>query len=101
VVVLHETGNGPRGHHPPEGRSEPNAQLTRAAEPDRNRPRPVAAAVAFPPTGRRHTWLVLVRKCPACGYAHAHRARNPGRIVGSGRTGSCGAAYLLGRGDAA
>ena len=27
-----------------------------------------------PPAGRRASWLLFVPKCPACGYAHHHRA---------------------------
>ena len=42
----------------------------------------------FAPAGRRRHPLVLVRRCPSCRHAHAHRD------IGE-RQGSCGARYVV------
>ena len=51
-----------------------------------------AVAYATPPIGRCRRWVVIVPRCPACGYAHVHRDTG---AHGGRRTGSCGATYRL------
>ncbi len=34
----------------------------------------IATGELHPPIGRRRTWMLLVKRCPLCGYAHTHRA---------------------------
>ena len=45
---------------------------------------PQVRAEAFPPAGRRSTWLLLVRSCVWCGCAHAHRGGPTGGVRESG-----------------
>lgn len=44
----------------------------------------VARAEAYPPAGRRSKWLLLVKNCVFCGYAHAHRGGADGGLRSSG-----------------
>lgn len=47
-----------------------------------------------PPAGRRHRWLLLVRRCPGCTYLHIHRTEYPGAGHWQ-RVGSCGTEYAV------
>lgn len=60
-----------------------------------NAVRAVAEGVFYPPAGRRHQGVVVVRSCPACGQLHLHRAEASGDVDGTDRRGSCGAAYVV------
>lgn len=51
----------------------------------------VARAEAYPPAGRRSMWLLLIKSCPFCAYAHAHR----GSLLGGPRESSCGRNYFV------
>ena len=44
----------------------------------------IATAVAYAPAGRRTAALLLVRRCPFCGHAHAHRETGSGDLRRSG-----------------
>ena len=58
-------------------------------------PRTFAAGVFYPPTGRRHLGVVVVRTCPSCRELHLHRAESRGAIDGAMRSGSCGSLYAV------
>lgn len=51
----------------------------------------VATAAAYAPAGRRTTALLLVRNCPYCRHAHAHR----GVASGGLRRAGCGRGHYL------
>lgn len=57
-----------------------------AATNDHRQRSPRVWAVAYPPSGRRRHWLLLVRCCPHCGGTHAHRGDSGARRAGRGRT---------------
>lgn len=54
----------------------------------------VAVGELHAPAGRRTSYLLLVRTCPACGCAHAHRVNAAGRLLVH-RTSSCGHRYTV------
>jgi hypothetical protein len=57
---------------------------------------PTAAAVVYPPAGRRSRWLAVVADCPLCRGAHTHYGAALGELAGGVRAASCGhGSYLL------
>lgn len=72
--------------------SAPHELTDRSESTSRNSQVPTVAAEAYPPAGRRSQWLLLMKSCVYCGYAHAHR----GSPAGGLREAGCGRGeYLL------
>ena len=94
----HVSGGAP-GHHP---RATTATTVLTSAHHEADTPHGTAAldvgstvvvtAEAYPPVGRRSQWLLLVKSCVFCGYAHGHR----GSPAGGPREAGCGRGeYML------
>lgn len=84
-----QVSGGTPGHHP-RATTATSVHTSTQADPDHGTAAlhvRSTAAQAYPPAGRRSLWLLLVKSCPFCGYAHAHRGGPTGglREAGCGR----------------
>lgn len=93
--------SGDPGHHPQAAANKISA-ATKPQDQGQDsrtipfaRELPIAVGEFYPPAGRRHLGVVVVRSCPACLHLHLHRANAAGSADGTTRTGSCGAEYRL------
>lgn len=91
--------NGGPGHHPDTAAAHQKfeaatKQLHTQTSATRRHEPPIAVGELHPPAGRRHLWVLLVRRCPACAHLHIHRVGRPSAGTHR-RTGSCGADYEI------
>lgn len=83
----HANGGEPDAHRTAPASCTDPSQRVCADRTRQDRQRDLVAAVAVPPVGRRHLWMLWVPACPHCGLAHRHVAAGP---VGGVREPTCG-----------